>query len=173
MGTMTAQILVGSSHPNHDGIQPTHWLFLSENSKSAWVLTSQNIFEEDITTNQIIWIPSIDNMLEDAFLMIAIHIEQNPEVIDLAKSFSKNIGAERLELYEEFKDSQRQQLYEKCRQMSQFPKVIISVFQSSTIQMQLKIIEQYQMDVEVCYPIYSRLYSIWTQQQQLQGNLKA
>ena len=91
----------------------------------------------------------------------------------LAKSFSKNIGAERLELYEEFKDSQRQQLYEKCRQMSQFPKVIISVFQSSTIQMQLKIIEQYQMDVEVCYPIYSRLYSIWTQQQQLQGNLKA
>ena len=70
MGTMTAQILVGSSHPNHDGIQPTHWLFLSENSKSAWVLTSQNIFEEDITTNQIIWIPSIDNMLEDAFSKI-------------------------------------------------------------------------------------------------------
>lgn len=35
MATFTAQILVGSPHPNHGGINPTYSLFLSENSRSC------------------------------------------------------------------------------------------------------------------------------------------
>ena len=38
MATLIAQILIGSSHPYDGGINPTHCLFLSENSKPAWVL---------------------------------------------------------------------------------------------------------------------------------------
>jgi hypothetical protein len=39
MGTITAQILVGSPHLYHDGLMPTHQVFLSENSRPARVLT--------------------------------------------------------------------------------------------------------------------------------------
>jgi len=173
MGTLTAQILVGSPHVNHDGIQPKNYLFLSENSMPAWVLVPQNIFGEHITTKRITWIPTVENMLEDAFLMIAVHIIKNSEILELAKSFYDKIQqTERLELYEHFNDSQRKQLYEECRHISKFPKLIISVFRYSTIQKQLKVVQEYKMDVEVCCPIYSRLYSGWTKETRVEGSLE-
>lgn len=173
MGTMTAQILVGRPHPNHDGIEPTHHLFLSENSRPAWVLVPQNIFGEDRTTqNKITWIPTVESMLEDAFLMIAIRIKKNHEIIELAKSFYNSTQSDKLELYKHFSDSQRKLLYEKCRQLSDFPKIIISVFRNSTIQGQLQIIGQYKMDVEVCCPTYSRLFSVWSKETKIEGSLE-
>ena len=35
MATLTPQILVGIPHPNHGGINPSHFLFLSENNRPA------------------------------------------------------------------------------------------------------------------------------------------
>lgn len=88
MATLTAQILVGSPHPNHDGLNPSHYLFLSENDRPAWVLVHQNIFEEQKTdVGKITWIPTVENMLEDALLMVAIYIQKNHEIIEMAKSF--------------------------------------------------------------------------------------
>jgi len=82
MATMTAQILVGRPHTNHDGINPTHYLFLSENSRPAWVLVSQNIFpKEQRDHSRITWIPTVENMLEDALLMIALHGQVNGQVM--------------------------------------------------------------------------------------------
>ncbi len=38
MGTLTAQILIGSGHIYHGGIDPTHSLYLSENDKGVALL---------------------------------------------------------------------------------------------------------------------------------------
>ena len=45
MGTVTAQILIGSPHPNDGGIIPSHYLFLSENDRPSWTLVRANIFQ--------------------------------------------------------------------------------------------------------------------------------
>jgi hypothetical protein len=75
MAALTAQILAGSPHPRHDGINPAHYLFFSENDRPAWVLVNQNIFpEKQSGHSKITWIPTIENMFEDALLMIAIHV---------------------------------------------------------------------------------------------------
>lgn len=170
MATLTAQILVGTAHQNHDGINPTHYVFLSENDRPAWVLVHQNIFEErEEDVRRIIWIPTVKNMLEDALLMIAIHVCKNNEVIKLAKSFSPKIESHRMELYSDLNETHRKRLYEKCRQIPDFPKIVISVFRGSTIETQLSVLEQYKMDVEVCTPIYSRLYSSWTNKTKIEG----
>lgn len=174
MGTFTAQILVGNPHPYHDGIIPIHYLFLSENSRPAWVLVPQNFFiqgKDQSIKNKIVWIPTVENMLEDAFLMIAIHLQKNHEIIELAKSFYNNVALDSVELYRHFSECQRTQLYEKCREISVFPKVIISIFRDSTIQRQLPIIAHYKMEVEVCCPIYSRLFSVWSQETRIEGSL--
>ncbi|MFC1895623.1 hypothetical protein ACFL0Q_03030 [Thermodesulfobacteriota bacterium] len=92
MGTLTAQILVGYPHPNHDGINPTHFLFLSENDRPAWVMVNENVSEEGGSgVGRITWIPTIDDMLEDAMLMIALHICKDREIMELAEVFGAKI----------------------------------------------------------------------------------
>ena len=173
MATLTAQILIGSPHPNHDGINPTHYLFLSENDRPAWVLVDQNIIQEERSSfPKITWIPTVENMLEDALLMVAIHILKNREIVEMAKGFYSKIESKRFELYSNLNESQRNTLYQKCREISDFPKVIISVFRGSTIEKQLAVLEQYKVDVEVCSPIYSRLYSSWTNENRIGGSLQ-
>lgn len=164
MGTMTAQILVGSAHPYHDGIDPTHYLFLSENSRPAWVLTSQNVFSDHfdrhpLISSPIIWIPSVENMLEDALLMIAYYITQNPEIRTMVRSYTDMRQAQRRQLYDMFTHEQRHQLYRQCRQIENYPKLIVSVFHYSTIRTQISVLKQYQMDFEVCMVCYSRIHS--------------
>jgi len=172
MGTFTTQILVGTPHQNNDGINPTHYVFLSENDRPSWILVHQNIFTEHEDNERIItWIPTIENMLEDALLMIAIHVCKNKEVIKLAKNFNAKIESQRVELYSDLEENNRKQLYEQCRQIPDFPKIIISVFRGSTIAQQLNVLEQYKMDVEVCKPIYSRLYSAWKQETMIDGSI--
>lgn len=174
MATLTAQVLIGSTHPNHDGINPTHYLFLSENNRPAWMLVEQNIAQADQTSfERITWIPSVENMLEDAILMVAVHIVKDQGVLEMAKAFSNNIESKRLEVYEELIPSERNMLYLKCQDISEFPKFIISVFRDATIEKQLPILEKYKMDIEVCSPVYSRLYSRWSKKLRIEGSLKS
>ena len=110
-------------------------------------------------------------MLEDGLLMVAIHIVKNKEIIKIANDFSGKIDSQSLELSIELNNKQRDILYQKCRDLPVFPKLIVSVFRSSTIEKQLVVLENYKMEIEVCTPIYSRLYSRWTEKFQIEGSL--
>jgi hypothetical protein len=110
-------------------------------------------------------------MLEDGLLMIAIHVLKNQKIIEMANDYSAKIESKRLELYSDFDEEQRKNLYQNCRELSEFPKLIISVFRSSSIERQLAVLEKYKMDVEVCSPIYSRLYSGWLNETRIEGSL--
>ncbi len=172
MGTMTAQMLIGASHPNHDGIDLKRYLFLSENSRPAWLLVEENIFQTTNREKRVVWVPTVESMLEDAFLMIALHVVKDQELVQLARSFSKVATSHRLELYDSFEDVQRQELYKKCRQLAMFPKIILSVFIGSSLMVQLGVIEKYDMDIEVCCPTYARLSSQWSAERLIQGSLE-
>ena len=164
MATLTAQILVGSKHRFHDGINPTHSLFLSENDRPAWLLVRQDIHgmnRKNLRKGRVVWIPTLENMLEDALLMIGIHICKDTELNELAKKFFPGIEANRVELYTDLEDSQRKQLYQKCREITRFPKVIVTTFKSSAIGGQLSVLNEYKMEFEICTHTYSRLYSCW------------
>jgi hypothetical protein len=86
MGTYTAQVLIGTPHPNHGGIHPTHQLMLSENSRPAWILTSWENTEEEK-----VWIPTIESMLEDGLLMIAFYLLKEREDNVLFRDFARKI----------------------------------------------------------------------------------
>ena len=172
MATKTAQILIGSPHPHDDGIIPSHYLFLSENSRPSWQLVKENLYNEEKNKYlKIIWIPTVENMLEDGLLMVAVHVLKNQEILEIANDYSVKLESKRLELYSDLDEEQRNNLYQKCRDLSEFPKLIISVFRSSSIERQLTVLEKYKMDVEVCTPIYSRLYSGWQNETRIEGSL--
>jgi len=173
MSTVTAQILVGRAHQNHGGIEPTHYLFLTENSKPAWFVFSADVFfKENHKTNKITWIPTTDNKLEDALLMIAIHILKDKEICKLSKKYFRNKSAERVEVYEDIDKKDRHKLYEKCRAIKNIFKIVLTALESSSILYQIKILENYKMDVEVCTPQYTRSYSGWIGETRIKGTLE-
>jgi hypothetical protein len=155
MGTITAFILVGASHRYPDGITPSHYLFLSENDRPAWILVSQNISESlshelPSPGESITWVPTQDHMLEDAFLLIALHVIRDRELVHMAGEFCREILSPRVVLYDCFHDDQRRLLYERCRKISQWPKIVLSVFKGSSVQNPLPVFQQYPMNFEVC-----------------------
>lgn len=110
----------------------------------------------------MVWVPTVKDMLEDAFLMIGLHVVKDLELVQLARSFSKVATSHRLELYDSFEETQRRELYEKCRGLTTFPKIILTIITGSSIMRQLGVIEKYDMDIEVCTPSYVRLSSPWS-----------
>jgi hypothetical protein len=172
MGTFTAQILVGDPHPNHQGIAPTHNLFLSENDRPAWILSPIDVSgEAEVGHRRITWIPTVEHMLEDALFMIAVHVCGHGEILEFGRELCSNIESELLELNSDFSQWEREEIYNRCRKIATFPKLIVSVFKGSAIAWQLPVLESYKMDIEVCSPIYSRLYSPWTNATAVEGSL--
>ena len=173
MSTLTAQILVGNPHPFDDGIIPSHFIFLKENNQPSWSLVKANVFQENknYKLSEIVWRPTLENMLEDALLMVAIHVLKNKEIIKIAKDFSSKIDSQLLELNSHLNNEQKEVLYKKCRELSEFPKIIISIFRSSTIEEQISVLEEYKMEVEVCTPVYSRLNYRAKENSRIEGSL--
>ncbi|MHB1376159.1 MAG: hypothetical protein ACYCXB_01885 [Candidatus Humimicrobiaceae bacterium] len=92
MATFTAQILIGTEHPYHGGINPTHFLFLSENDRPAWILTNENITGESPDIEKIVWNPTAENMFEDALFMINLYIVKDKTLVAYLKENHKKVN---------------------------------------------------------------------------------
>lgn len=169
MGTFTAQILVGSGHPNHDGIEPSHRLYLSENSRLSWILLPETLAAPG--GSKVTWIPTVENTLEDALLMIGIHVVRDPEIVELASQFIASKENNWVVMYEDVEQVHREMLYQRCRALENTFKLVITVLRGSAIDEQLKVLSDYKMDVEVCRPDFVRLYSRWLDQNRIEGEL--
>jgi hypothetical protein len=172
VATFTAQILVGRSHPNSGGINPTHYLFFSENDRPAWTLVPENVFTPSSKQpeGKVIWIPTMDNPLEDALLMIALYAVRDGKVRHLMERHVSDLG-DRVEVHEAFDQPVLEELYDKCRAVQAGHKVVLTLLNVSTIYQHLPILEEHKMEVEVCVTIYSRLYLPWEGRWRTQGSL--
>src|SRR5690554_6680116 len=87
MGTFTAQILIGKNHPYDGGIHSiTHTLFLSENSRPTWVLKNEGAKKKD----SIIWITTVENMLEDGLLMLGVYVLKDEKLLKMKEKYFLN-----------------------------------------------------------------------------------
>lgn len=172
MGTITAQILIGEAHPNHGGIYPTHVLYLSENSRPSWILTEHNILvESDRNQKAMIWVPTVENMLEDALLMISCYVTKNPLITAAVSPNLNKIKEPWVQMYEVFEKDELAHLYVLNKEISSRYKIVMNVFEGSTILQQLHVLEEYGMEVEVTIPVYSRSFSMWRNQMLVKGSL--
>lgn len=171
MGSFTAQVLVGTPHPYHGGIIPSHSLLLSENSRPAWVLDSEDSDPRSNRFGRVTWIPTLEHPVDDAILMIAIHVTRDSALLARAKSFCNDIDGERVVVYDALDEVQRQELYESCRSLADLPKLAVSVYEGSLIAGHIQVLETYGMEVEVCPVAYSRLYSQWRNEGRTKGSL--
>jgi len=163
MGTYTAQILVGYSHPYHGGIKPSHILFLSENGRSAWCLYPilESPQESSKPFEHKVWICDPYRLLEDAMLMIGLFIRKNNELLKLAENFNKELlNAQHLEIFSVLSEKQRMSLYQKSKEISwTYLKVSISVFEGSSLRNISRLKEYNDLEFEACVSFYLRDYN--------------
>jgi hypothetical protein len=155
MASITAQILIGVPDQYHDGINPTHYLFLSENDRPAWLLREENIFslEKKIDRKTIVWIPTLENMLEDALLMISIYILKDETILKKVRTIFNNKIPYRVEAYADFKKGELAKLYDKNKNILEKygnVKIVITILKGSHIYNRLKALENYKLMVEIC-----------------------
>lgn len=174
MGTFTSQILVGQKH-SYDGgiINITHMLYLSENSRPAWILTPADIFNEHAQDppKRITWIPTVEHMLEDALLMIGLYVVKDTELLKLAKECFHAATKDFIELYQDVNPEKLQKLYKYTKNIMSPHKIILSAFQGSSITNQLTVLKDYQNDIEVCKSIYTKEFSLWSKKFESNGDL--
>ncbi|WP_241243540.1 hypothetical protein [Caldicellulosiruptor changbaiensis] len=179
MGTVTCSVLVGTSHQNHSGIIPEYILNLWENDKPAWVLrkiSQRNDFEDDkknTTDSTIVWIPTLENMFEDALLMIGIYVIRDKKLVELAEKYFKKDLSKKLMLYGDIDQENLKKLYETCRKITANYKIVVSILDYSSITKEkLRCLQDYSMDVEILKTIYKREFSVWANRQEIRGSLE-
>ena len=153
MATTTAIILIGQTHQNHSGINPTHLIRLTENDRPALILQSIEGREEPI-----IIIPTVENMVDDIYLMISVFITKvlNPEKELQTK--------ERKSFYDILSKQERFDLYEKAKVSFQKDKikVVFNLLDGCHLLNQIDKIKQYPNDFEVTIPHLKREFNAWS-----------
>ena len=165
MATVTASILVGTPHPNHGGICPTHQLLLSENDRPAW-----SLYMIPGAKPEAIWITTVENTLEDGILMAGLLVLKDHTLAAAAAALRGN-SKERAEVYDDISECDRCRLYELCRTLGPETKLVVTVLEGSTLAGQLAVLERYSVGVEVCQSIYRREYSAWSRSVEERGAL--
>ncbi|MDQ0253343.1 hypothetical protein J2S74_000715 [Evansella vedderi] len=168
MATFTSQILVGNAHPYDGGIYGiTHFLYLSENSRPAWILQGAG----DARKRKVTWIPTLENMLGDALLMVGLYVVKDETLLKMKEKYFHNENSEHIELYRDVKPEHLEEMYDRCRQLEDKRKLMFSVFAGSSIEKQLPTLRKYHFDIEVCLSTYRKEYSVWSGKQEERGDL--
>ncbi|RLI75424.1 hypothetical protein DRP04_13490 [Archaeoglobales archaeon] len=166
MGSANAFIMVGRPDPLHNGIYPTHCLILHENDKPWWVLTPIFRFPDECKPENckiIVWIPTVEHMLEDALLMIGIYVLKDKELVSLAMRFFKNKEENRIWLYNDIDRKNLKKLREVCKRI--LPrynvKIVVAITLDSTILRQVEVLKEYEVECEVCIARFRRDRDYW------------
>ncbi len=160
MATTTATILVGRAHQNHSGIIPTHLIRLTENSRPALIMQSLEGME-DVK----IVIPTLENMVDDIYLMIAVFVLKKFENLEhIHNEESKSI-------YDLFSEKERYTLYNKTKKIIRGSgiKVVFNILDNSHLLSQIDIIKKYPKDIEVTLPSFKKEFNTWNKKVTAKG----
>jgi len=169
MATNTAFMLIGQNHPNDGGIvNLSHQLLLSENGVARWSLYAL----EDDLKKVVSVIPTPEHMLEDGLLIVGLFALKEAELSQLADELFPGWEANPNQFFARQSRDRLSSLYELCRKLRLDCKVALTVFAGSSVGGQLKVLEQYRFEVEVCSSIYHKFWSMWTNSWGQEGHLE-
>jgi hypothetical protein len=149
---ITAHMLV--SPPNgYGGTYPTHAVFLSENDRPAWMLLPLEFSPGDSPGPLVTWIPSEPSrVLEDALLMIAIHVLRDENLIREARVRAPNLLADRVDLHFEPIGEALDDFRRTIRGPGRHADLVLTVLQGSIISNQLDVLADYAFSPVICVP---------------------
>lgn len=152
MATTTATIFIGKTHPYHSGIIPTHLIQLTENDRPALILQDLKAIN-----NKIVIIPTVENVVDDIFLMIAVY------VYNLITPPKKLDNPSRDSLYELLTDQERIIIYQNVKRAIQGTniKVVFNILEYSHLINLIEEIKKYSVNYEVTTPFIKNEFDVW------------
>ena len=159
MGTFTALILAGQNHTYDGGmINLSHQLFLSENGVARWNLYAFD-FSGSIQSEAGI-MPHPDTILEDGLMFVGLRVWRDEKLRQAAERLCPKWEKEPQQLFTNPETAS--ELRRICREMPNYGKLLINVFDGSSVRNQLQVLEQYKFEVEVCVSIYHKFQPFWS-----------
>jgi hypothetical protein len=163
MATYTAQILIGSSHTYHGGIQPFGALYLSENSRSAWILAwNRSSMGLNEPFREIVWVTNPEYMIEEALIMILVHLLEHKKFYSHVETNIPKLLENWVDLTKDIKPRELQLLYNRLKEVDDFPKLVVSILEGSSLRSQWENFKQYNMELELLLLRYIRSYNPFT-----------
>jgi hypothetical protein len=152
MSTTTATIFIGHAHPNDGGIQASHLIQFTENSRPALIL--HNLEE---TQEPHVMIPTVHETIDDIFLMIVSHV---------LHGINLNRATQHESLYDVYTEEERFSLYAQAKAYlgEHRIKVVFNLLASSHLLNQIDQIKSYPNDVEITRPAFKKEFNHWNQQ---------
>jgi hypothetical protein len=135
-------------------------VFLSENSRPAWLLSSLKT-----GAGGPVWTPTVEHMLEDGLCLIAAAVIKDQGLLRLLPDDIGRIGMDDID------ENTRTAMYARLQKVVWGMKMIVTVFHGSSITHQLGILSDMPFDLEVCTPQYHRQNSQWSGRIECEGNL--
>ena len=160
MATTTAIIFIGHAHQNHSGINPTHLIQFTENSRPALIMSDIEGKEE-----RIVIIPTLENTIDDIYLMISVYI------LKLVKPSKEMHNSKGDSLYEILDEKERQDLYKKTIAIlkKNTIKVVINILDDSNLLSLIEQIKKYPNDYEITLPSVKKEFNAWTNKVESKG----
>jgi hypothetical protein len=170
MAAVTAQILIGNPHRNDGGLRAIDKIEVSEGGRPALNLSVRGSGEDRMMRRTFTWIPSLEHAMDDAILMIAIHVMKVPEILELVNQINPGLTGSRVEIYEDISSEDRERLYRACQELEGLPKIIATIYRGSLLKRSASNLKHYKMDAEICVSVFCREYSHWTQEVHVYGD---
>jgi hypothetical protein len=153
MATTTATIFIGEAHQNHSGVNPTHFIQFTENSRPALIL-------RDLEGNcePIVIIPTLENTIDDIYLMVAVFI------LNQVKPSIELNNPQRKCLYELLNENERIELYNKTISVinQNRIKIVFNILSGSHLFNYIDQIKKYPNDYEVTLSYIKKEFNVWT-----------
>lgn len=152
MSTTTATIFIGQAHANDSGINPTHFILFTENSKPAILLYEIEGSKEPLTL-----IPTVQNTIDDIYLLVASYVMRGLKI---------NQDIHQKCMYDIFSDEERLKLYSETKAYltENRIKLVFNLLDGSHLLNQINLIKQYPNDFEITIPTFKKEHQHWGNQ---------
>ena len=151
MATMTAFVLIGKTHQNQSGINPTHYIMLYEAEQPSLSLHGFDNNKEIIRIR-----PTAEKLVDNIYLLIHTFV--------LKADISLNDNMTGKEMHKVFNEEKSNMTYEKIiMSLETYDfKVVFNILIGSTILKQINRIKEYPNDYEVTMPKFRKEYNYQT-----------
>ena len=118
-------------------------------------------------------IPTFENMLDDAVLMIAYAVCRDTKIFEKVNEITKDapLKSRQLTMYNDYTIEQRSELYTDVKCTKNLAKVTWCLFDGSQISHTISSIKEYQFEFEVTSSGYLRKYTHFTNSWTIKGNI--